>query len=102
MYEGQYVDSAAPIEEGREYTLGNIYLTGNGKKITFTINGTTYEAEEEMEWGAWIQTDYNKLGELCVSDSMICGQNNSNNMHYDGLSVKDEDYIIANGSYEFK
>ena len=27
--------------------------------IEFTINGTTYEAEDGMTWGDWVESEYN-------------------------------------------
>ena len=35
-------------------------LAHNGNKlITFTINGTTYQAMNGMTWGEWVESDYN-------------------------------------------
>lgn len=30
--------------------------------ISFTIDGTTYQAEEGMTWGEWVESDYNTDG----------------------------------------
>lgn len=36
--------------------------------INFTIDGTTYQAESGMTWGAWIESEYNTIG-LTFDDS---------------------------------
>ena len=33
--------------------------SGSGDLITFTIAGTSYQAEEGMTWGEWIESEYN-------------------------------------------
>ena len=38
------------------YTIDNV--EGNSV-IEFTINGTSYQAEEGMTWGEWVNSDYN-------------------------------------------
>lgn len=43
------------------YENGALYVLENGT-ITFTIDGTTYEAEEGMTWGEWCDSDYNTGG----------------------------------------
>lgn len=63
IYNGAYVNASKPIEAGTNYGVGHAYNYGNGNKITFTIDGKPYEGEEEMQWGAWIESDYNGLGE---------------------------------------
>ena len=38
-------------------------LAHNGNKlITFTIDGTTYQAIDGMTWGEWINSKYNTIG----------------------------------------
>lgn len=44
------------ITEEEFYTIGNV--EGNSV-IEFTINGTSYQAEEGMTWGEWVNSDYN-------------------------------------------
>lgn len=93
--------------------VGNIHvesynLTGNGNKITFTINGTTYEAEEEMEWGAWITSSYNTLGQFRIETEYrtiyAAGSYGYEPdwMYDNGEPVLDESYIKANGNYQIK
>lgn len=39
------------------------WLKANGKRvITFTIEGTTYYAEDGMTWGEWVESEYNTGG----------------------------------------
>jgi uncharacterized repeat protein (TIGR02543 family) len=37
-------------------------LNGGASKITFTIKGTTYEADAGMTWTQWVASSYNTLG----------------------------------------
>ena len=107
-YQDQYVNAGSTIVEGREYELKIVYWSGNGNKITFTINGNTYEAEEQMEWGAWVTSDYNTLGQLRIDSEYrtiyVAGSSGTEEdwMYDNGEPVLDESYIKANGSYEIQ
>ena len=35
--------------------------TGGDSIITFTIDGTEYQAEERMTWGEWVDSEYNVI-----------------------------------------
>lgn len=65
-----------------EVSNGDVLLTwllthatkqGATNLITFTIAGTSYQAEEGMTWGEWVESDYNTdgfvyhAGSLCTS-----------------------------------
>ena len=43
--------------------------------ITFTVNGKTYTAHENMTWGAWIATEYN-TDDFVVWESVVSGEEN--------------------------
>lgn len=82
-------------------------LAHNGNKlITFTIDGTTYQAIDGMTWGEWVNSIYNTKG--CVAnttDDRV--EKGKNNYYYVGpyglfgFPVKLSDVIEANGKYFF-
>lgn len=49
------------IEDGVRYKNGGEYVAPV-KKISFTIAGTSYQAEEGMTWGEWVASSYNTGG----------------------------------------
>ena len=38
---------------------GAVTIASAVSRITFTIDGTSYEAEEGMTWGEWVESEYN-------------------------------------------
>lgn len=72
--------------------------------ITFTIDGTEYQAEEGMTWGVWIYSEYNTDGyrlantgdEICTSYGIIVCNNET-----DSDSVNINDTIVNNGNYNY-
>lgn len=40
----------------------NATKQGAASLITFTIDGTSYQAEESMTWGEWVESEYNTNG----------------------------------------
>lgn len=74
--------------------------------ITFTINGTEYNAIEGMTWGEWINSDYNveeKYGLECKAiNGAVIFKLNSGGYYVSEASLgvlHGNDIIIANGSY---
>lgn len=75
--------------------------------ITFTINGTEYNAIEGMTWGEWINSDYNveeKYGLECekINGNVIFKLNNGGYYVSEtsiGILLNGTDIIIANGNY---
>lgn len=74
--------------------------------ITFTINGTEYNAIEGMTWGKWVNSEYNiekKYGLECekINGNVIFKLNNGGYyVSETSLGVlHGNDIIIANGSY---
>lgn len=57
----EQTDLANVIEDGVRYQNGGEYVSPV-KKISFTINGTSYQAEEGMTWGEWVASSYNTAG----------------------------------------
>lgn len=65
--------------------------------ITFTINGTTYQAVDGMTWAEWCDSEYNTGGfYVYPTGNQICDA-----VGYvrtkDGVSVLPSDIIIGNG-----
>ncbi len=74
--------------------------------ISFTINGTEYNAIEGMTWGEWINSDYNveeKYGLECKEiNGAVIFKLNSGGYYVSEASLgflHGNDIIIANGSY---
>ena len=71
--------------------------------ITFTIDGTEYQAEEGMTWAEWVESEYNTVGAVLipdVGDNYFAGIGSK----VIGTSQNDIEFytneIIANESYE--
>lgn len=97
-----------------EVTNGSTLLTwlkanatkqGAASLISFTIAGTSYQAEEGMTWGEWVASDYNtdryaehpNLG-MGTEDSKVPAKNQYC-ITYNSTVVQFRDLIIANASY---
>ena len=57
----EQTDLANVIEDGVRYQNGGEYVAPV-QKISFTIAGTSYQAEEGMTWGEWVASSYNTAG----------------------------------------
>ena len=68
------------------------------KLISFTINGTEYNAIEGMTWGEWINSDYNINSAYGLSDSgKVVFKVTSSGFYYVGPTK--EELIIENEKY---
>lgn len=94
-------NSSNPITSGAVYSvLGDIQsaldtiLGGGVTLITFTIEGTSYQAEEGMTWQQWVDSSYNTEGWNVLN-------HNIQNPTQTGLvnNVNSQDVIIANNNY---
>lgn len=56
-------------------TWGSIEDNGSSALITFTIDGTSYQAEEGMTWGEWCNSSYNTTGDLRIGNIPFIGNN---------------------------
>ena len=67
------------------------------KKINFTIDGTSYEADGGMTWEQWVNSTYN-TGGFVIQEQKIMRNNFvvRNNSGGDQLS---SDYIVSGTSY---
>ena len=66
--------------------------------ISFTIAGTTYQAEEGMTWGEWVNSSYNTSGYYVRQDGAI-----TNNIYFVSTPaghVSSTDTIVSDYSYE--
>ena len=66
--------------------------------ITFTIAGTEYQAEADMAWEEWVNSDYNS-GPFVVYSSYISNNNGGFVKNSDNTRVAKTDIIIANNEY---
>lgn len=69
------------------------------KTISFTIDGTTYNAEEGMTWTQWVNSDYNSSSHVVIFDGAVVlkdngGTSTSSGRKISGVEVTD---IIIDG-----
>ena len=75
-------------------------MVGGGKLITFTIDGTTYQAEEGMTWEEWVNSEYNI--DMTFGIDEFLGDSITTGASYVGTKtdyVRPSDLIIANYQY---
>lgn len=65
--------------------------------ISFTIDGTSYTAEEGMTWGEWVASDYNTNGFVESDGSIVSTIGNP--LVYNNTYVNSDDVIIYNTHY---
>ena len=65
--------------------------------ITFTINGTTYQAESGMTWSEWVESDYNTANVYIIDRSVLIG--NDSLLFLNASAVYSENTIQANADY---
>lgn len=89
------------------YTNGDLYLVeGAATLISFTIDGTAYQAEEGMTWQEWVNSSYNTYG-CTIEGSSVKGKGNNGSPTYIYINqnssltlVSSTDSIIKNATYE--
>ena len=69
--------------------------------ISFTIDGTSYQAEEGMTWAQWVESEYNTNGYLSVSGNYIysSADNRYHLVTEDVDDVLSSDAITSDGKY---
>lgn len=67
------------------------------KKIKFTIDGTSYEADEGMTWGEWVNSSYNTGGFVIQGQKIM--RNNYVVRKNSGGDALSSDYIVSGTSY---
>lgn len=66
--------------------------------ITFTINGTSYQAKEGMTWTEWVNSGYNTKG-FYISNGLVIYNNNYVRYQSTGGPVGDSELILKNEYY---
>lgn len=70
--------------------------------ITFTISGTTYQAENGMTWEEWVDSEYNTGGYIVSNDTIkLNGETTSDRVLLGGGIIRSSDTIIANTKYYY-
>lgn len=98
---------------GNEITISSTYETATESEIralfgnvaptptliSFTIAGTSYQAEEGMTWAEWVASEYN-TGSFVVKNGYVY-ENNSSSYHIciQDTDIPSTDQIIENTSY---
>lgn len=75
---------------------------GSVTLITFTINGTSYQAEEGMTWGEWVNSSYNTGGFVINTgyENTIATDNTFSQLVYgNGSGIYATTTIIAGNQY---
>ena len=67
--------------------------------ITFTIDGTSYQAEEGMTWEQWVNSSYN-TGGYRLSTNTIVNSSGSGITDSSNVAVYYTDVIVANATYK--
>lgn len=67
--------------------------------INFTIEGTSYQAEEGMTWSEWCNSDYN-TGGYRISTNNIVSSSGSGVTDSSNVAVYYTDKIVANATYK--
>lgn len=66
--------------------------------ITFTINGTFYQAKEGMNWAEWVNSEYNTKG-FSIGSGLVLYNNNYVRYQSTGVPVGDSELILKNEYY---
>ena len=79
--------------------------------ITFTFNGTEYQAEKDMTWREWIDSPYNEIEKydqvngtgisVDYNGSIICSCA-EHWLYLDEEEVQASEEIVENGGYYFQ
>lgn len=91
------------VNDPNAYAISNGANNGSSSEpslINFTIAGTSYQAEEGMTWGEWVDSEYNTGGFYISSNVVQCTVSGMTYViHTDNISIKNTDKISANRSY---
>ena len=84
--------------------LGSVLSWGNTDAIvliTFSIDGTTYQAEEGMTWEDWISSEYDTAGYIKSRSGNVIHAYTSDYLFLGSGSVKTTELIVKDGNYSF-
>lgn len=106
LYNDEVIGIVAPGEklvihcagDTMEYNLVVRPASDGPVMITFTVDGTTYQAENGMTWKQWCNSEYNTDG--FYHDADFIQTVNKANGYY--IAVYPTDAIIANNNYTLK
>ena len=88
----------APTVE--EWDGTGVVIEGLAKLISFTVDGTEYQAEEGMTWGEWVESDYNPSPNGIVAGSTYIAIGGSYvYATSSGVMVKPSDIISQSDTY---
>ena len=73
---------------------------GGGGLITFTVDGTEYQAEEGMTWGEWVDSEYN-VDNYTSDSEYVFAPNGIFLVAIGGDTVVPTDVIIEEQEYNF-
>lgn len=135
MTEIKYKDLIIPVEAGQAITLsttgkkltdnievtfpkaetieewdGSHTISGGVELISFTISGTSYQAESGMTWAEWIESKYNTGnlttllldGVITVLVKEASSHNYGYGLAYNNIFVPVVDVIVADRAYTEK
>ena len=82
------------------YYDGTVEDVGGVELISFTIDGTSYQAESGMTWGEWCESSYNTDGYYTVGSGtdLICNSSGRTVIGSNG-AVRPYTEIISNANY---
>ena len=72
---------------------------GGATLISFTIDGTSYQAEQGMTWAQWVDSSYNTGGDFISLNNQIFASITGFGVSYNGYPVIPSEIIIANREY---
>ena len=87
----EQTELANVVEDGVRYKNGGEIESTGPTLITFTIAGTSYQAEEGMTWGEWVASSYNTKGYKVVT---MIG-------YPDVINTSDNKYSVATVAYDY-
>lgn len=83
--------SYAVLADGSE--IGTV--EGQPILITFTIGGTSYQAEEGMTWGEWVESSYNTISSTVAPDGKITFPPNGVGNYIGLTDNSDNDKVVS-------
>ena len=82
------------------YYDGSVDISGGVELISFSIDGTTYQAEDGMTWYDWCNSSYNTIDAVVLAGGVIFTPiGNNGTIRLNGTDVYDTDLIIAEALY---
>lgn len=83
------------------YENGALYVVESDVTlISFTIDGTTYQAEEGMTWKQWVESDYNTGNYQATTYHIVKDGDYTENVSKSmGVYVTPDDVIVSDYSY---